>query len=163
MFERVRARLSDESGLGLVEVMVAIGLMTVLLTSVAFTLTKQMTMQRDSKAREGALDVAAQAIDAARGTKDFSTLTGGTWSDTMNSETYTVTRTITTYLQGSSGSPCDGSGSSSVAYKQINVAVTWSGMSNPTAPVRSPDAKKNYDQDYLRPVLRQSKQAGHIL
>ena len=137
MSERLRARLSDESGLGLVEVMVAIGLMAVLLTSVAFTLTKQMAMERDSKAREGALDVAAQAIDAARGTQDFTTLTGGTWTDTMNSENYTVTRTITTYLQGSSGSPCDGSGSSSVAYKQINVAVTWSGMSNPAAPVRS--------------------------
>jgi len=137
MILRMRERLSDESGLGLVEVMVAIALMTVLLTSAALTLTKQMTMQRDSKAREGALDIAAQAIDSARGSKDFSALNAATWTDTMNRETYTITRSVTTYLQNSSGSPCDGCGSSSVAYKQIGVAVSWSGMANPTAPVRS--------------------------
>ena len=134
---RLRARPTGDAGLGLVEVMIAISLLTILLTSVAFTLTKQMSMQRDSKAREGALDVAAQAIDIARATSDFSTLSGKVWTDSNNGEAYSITQSVTTYLQNSSGSPCDGSGSSSVAYKEINVAVTWSGMSNPAAPVRS--------------------------
>ncbi len=134
---RVRERPTGDAGLGLVEVMIAMSLLTILLTSVAFTLTKQMSMQRDSKAREGALDVAAQAIDIARATSDFSTLTGKAWTDSINGESYSVTQSVTTYLQNSSGSPCDGSGSSSVAYKQVSVAVSWSGMANPTTPVRS--------------------------
>jgi len=137
MIQRLRALWADDEGLGLVEVLVAITLMSVLLTSVAFTLTKQMSMQRDSRAREVGLDVAAQAIDAARAATDFSSLSSKTWTDSINGESFTITQTVTTYLQNSSGSPCDGTGSSSVAYKSISIAVRWTGMSAFAAPVRS--------------------------
>jgi len=132
----VRAGASDD-GVSLVEMLVALTIAVVIMTGVANGLVRALWVTGDSKNREVATNLAASAIDEARATTDYSTLLGASGTQTVNGLSFTVLRSVTSYLSSGSASPCDGSASSYVKYKKVSIKVTWPNMPATTDPVRA--------------------------
>jgi hypothetical protein len=117
--------------------MVALTVAVVILTGIANGLVRALWVSGDSKNREVATNLAAGAIDQARATTSYSSLLGSTTVENVNGMDFTVLRTVTPYLSSGSASPCDGSSSSFIKYKDINIKVTWPTMPSTTDPVRA--------------------------
>ena len=132
----VRRRVRGDGGLGLIEVMVALVLFSVMMTGVAYGVTQSIVNTRDNKNREVAANIASSAIDKARATTDFSTLLSDTWTQTVDTDTYTVLQTVTDQSGTGNASPCDGGSSTYIRYKRVSVRVDWTGM-GATDPIRS--------------------------
>lgn len=134
---QARAAESRDAGIGLVEMLVALTVAALMLSGVAYGLIRAMWTTRDSNSREVAAQLASEAIDQARNTTDVPNLAGTTYTKTVDGNTYTVVRTISTYLSNGATSPCDGSGNASVKYKKIAIRVTWPRMAPGTKSVRA--------------------------
>ena len=132
-----RRFIGDEQGVSLVELMVALTVAVVILTGIANGLVRALWVSGDSKNREVATNLAAAAIDQARETTSYSTLLGSTTVQNVNGMDFTVLRTVTPYLSSGSASPCDGSASSFIKYKDISIKVTWPTMPATTDAVRA--------------------------
>ncbi len=130
-------RRNGDEGLGLVELLVALVVASIVMSGVAYGITRSLWTTRDSRAREVAANLAAEAIDKARATTDYVTLAGGTTARTVNGETFSVLQTVTAYSSLGTASPCDGTAGSFIKYKKISIRVTWPRMEPNTAPVRA--------------------------
>jgi type II secretory pathway pseudopilin PulG len=131
------SRLRDDDGVSLVELMVALTVAVVIMTGIANGLVRALWVSGDSKNREVATNLAAGAIDQARETTNYATLLGSTDVQNVNGMDFTILRTVTPYLSSGSTSPCDGSSSSFIKYKEISVKVTWPTMPSTTDAVRA--------------------------
>ena len=132
-----RSRFQQDDGVSLVELMVALTVAVVIMTGIATGLVRALWVSGDSKNREVATNLAAAAIDQARETTNYSTLLGSTDVQNVNGMDFTILRTVTPYLSSGSASPCDGSSSSFIKYKEISVKVTWPTMPTTTDAVRA--------------------------
>ncbi|MDN4597339.1 type IV pilus modification PilV family protein [Leifsonia virtsii] len=135
MFRWLR-RLDDESGLTLIEVMVAMFVFGLISVGIAASLTNALQLTRDTRAREIATNLAAQEIDLDRSVKDVFSVTDTSWTTVVNNTTFTVTRN-TDWVSTNNNSVACGAGGGTLQYKKVNISVTWLGMSAATAPVRS--------------------------
>jgi len=134
---QARAAEGRDAGIGLVEMLVALTVASLMLSGVAYGLIRALWTTRDSNSREVAAQLASEAIDQARGTTDVPNLAGTTYTKTVDGTTFTIVRTISTYLRNGASSPCDGSGNASVKYKKIAIRVTWPRMAPGTKSVRA--------------------------
>jgi len=134
----LRRLLHADDGVSLTEVLVALVIFAIVMSGVLAGLLQSLQMTRDSRARQTAANLAAEEIDAVHATADFSGLAGNTWTRALNGETFTILRTVTPRLNGSSASPCDGgSDPRLLRFKAVNVRVTWENMAITTRPVRA--------------------------
>jgi type II secretory pathway pseudopilin PulG len=129
--------MADDDGLGLVELLVALVVAALIMSSVAYGITRSLWTTRDSRAREVAANLASEAIDKARATTDYIALAGGVTTRTVDDVEYTVLQTVTAYSSLGTASPCDGTSGSFIKYKKIGVRVTWERMESSTSAVRA--------------------------
>ena len=118
---------STDSGFGLIELIVAMSILAVVMTGIAYGIISELTLTADSRGREVGANLASQAIDAARAVSDLSTLNATASTQTVNGVVYTVLRTVTDYAAGAA-SPCDGSQVQAIVYKRVSIRVTWPNM-----------------------------------
>ena len=130
-------RLHSDEGFGLVELLVALVVASIVMTGVAYGVTQALWTGRDSRDREVATNLAAEAIDKARSTTDYIALSGNTTTQVVNGETYTILRTVTSYSSLGTASPCDGTAGAFIKYKKISIRVTWPRMKDGTRSVRA--------------------------
>lgn len=130
-------RLHGDEGFGLVELLVALVVASIVMTGVAYGVTQALWTGRDSREREVAANLAAEAIDKARATTDYIALSGNTTTQVVNGETFTILRTVTSYSSLGTASPCDGTAGAFIKYKKISIRVTWPRMKQGTRSVRA--------------------------
>lgn len=130
-------RLKGDEGFGIVELMVALVVASVIMTGVAYGVTQALWSGRDSREREVAANLAAEAIDKARATTDYINLSGSTTTQVVNGDTYTILRSVTAFSSLGTASPCDGTAGAFIKYKKISIRVTWPRMKSGTSPVRA--------------------------
>jgi prepilin-type N-terminal cleavage/methylation domain-containing protein len=149
---RPASRLArDEAGFTLVEVLVALVLLSVISSGVAYGLIQSSRITGDSRTRVVAANVAAQEIDRVRAVADPLTIETASFDTTLNGQEFHVLRSATWEGRDPSGSPCDGGNSRFLAYKTVSVRVTWDHMGG-TQPVRS-DTIITPSVDSLDPTL----------
>jgi len=141
---RLRLSADNESGLTLIEVVVAMMIFMIISVGVVYTMLSVISVSRDSRARQVAQNLAAEEIDRARSVDDVTTLVS--WSTntgttdpndatrltgavTLNGDKFTVKREVQWVSNPDSALSCGASGSSeNLRYKRVNVTVTWNGM-----------------------------------
>ncbi|WP_209561721.1 carboxypeptidase-like regulatory domain-containing protein [Frigoribacterium sp. PvP032] len=147
--QRLRpASLRDDSGLGIIEVVIALLVFALITTGSILAVGLSLSMASDNRGREVAANLAAQEIDLARAA-NATLLDGATTSyPGINGTDFTVVREVNWVTSGGVDSQCltGATGAGSLFYKRVNVTVTWSGMRSTTQPVRadtvlSPDGK----------------------
>jgi prepilin-type N-terminal cleavage/methylation domain-containing protein len=126
MRRQLRATSTD-AGFGLIELIVAMSILAVVMTGIAYGIISELTLTADSRGREVGANLASQAIDAARSVSDLSILNATASTQTVNGVVYTVLRTVTDYSAGAA-SPCDGSQVQAIVYKRVSIRVTWPNM-----------------------------------
>jgi len=132
----LRRLRSDDSGLGIVEVVVAMVLFALIVTGSMYTMLQVLQTTRDSRAQQVAANLAAQDIDLARDYDDLFKLLPTTYTVPLNGDTFTVTRQ-TEWVNGSGNDVQCGSGGAALSYKRVNVVVTWDNMRNSNPGVRA--------------------------
>jgi len=132
-----------DSGMTLIEVVVAMMIFTIISTGVLYTMMSLLTVTRDSRARQVATNLAAQEIDLARDAKDIFKLGDRPSTVVLNGDTFHVLRTSDWVTNEASTEAC-GTGTTSgtsttptLRYKRVHVKVTWDGMKSPNSPVVS--------------------------
>jgi len=130
-------RLHGDEGFGLVELLVALVVASIVMSGVAYGVMQALWTGRDSREREVATNLAAEAIDKARATTDYIALSGNTTTQVVNGQTYTILRTVTSYSSLGTASPCDGTAGAFIKYKKISIRVTWPRMKTGTRSVRA--------------------------
>ncbi len=127
---------ATDGGFSLAEVLVSLFVFALVSVGVLHTLISVITVNRDSRARQVAANLAAAQIDRAREEADVFQLLDEARTIQVGTETYRVNQTAAWVSDPSADFDC-GSGSSSLRYKRVNVTVTWDGMRASTEPVRS--------------------------
>ncbi len=130
-------RRAGDDGFTLVELLVSLVVASIVLSGVAYGVAQALWQGRDSRNREVATNLAAEAIDQARATTDYTALAGATTTQDVNGETYTITRSVTAYSSLGAASPCDGTAGAFIKYKKVSVRVTWPRMKTGTSSVRA--------------------------
>ncbi len=127
----LRARLhdmkSDDNGLSLVEVVVAMVLFAMIVTGTLYSMLTILTTTRDSRNEQVAANLAAQDIDLARDYDDVFKLLPTTYDIPLNGDVFTVTRQ-TEWVNTTGNDVKCGSGGTALSYKRVNVSVTWGNM-----------------------------------
>ncbi|MFC5928108.1 type II secretion system protein [Cryobacterium melibiosiphilum] len=125
---------SRESGVTLIEVIIAMMVFGFIAVSVAFGLITALGMGGDTRSRAVAINLAAQDIDTVRATRDvFGILNVINQTTVVNGTTFHLTRTATWETSGSAYAGC-GSGGGQLKYKRLNVTVDWDGR-RPSSPI----------------------------
>ncbi|MGW6130591.1 type IV pilus modification PilV family protein [Cellulomonas sp. NPDC055163] len=140
-------RSRDESGMSLVEVVVAMFIFAIVSSGVIYGMLSVITLSRDSRAREVAANLASQEIDLARDAANLFELLDSQKTTQLNGDTFHVDVATQWVTDPSSDIVC-GAGGSALRYKRVNVEVTWENMRPGTQPVRSdtviqPESKIN--------------------
>lgn len=138
---RLMSAQQGESGMSLVEVLVAMMIFAFVSTGIIYSMLATLSITRDARARQVALNLAAQEIDLARDAADLFDLYDDNRTVTLNGDVYTVNRSTQWVsdpgLDLQCGSSAGGSGGGTLRYKRVNVTVTWENMRSSTTPVRS--------------------------
>jgi Tfp pilus assembly protein PilV len=122
---RIAARLRNEQGIGLIELVVAMTVLVVGLLALLATFTSGYRTLTRASSRGTASVLADKTMETYRG-KQFSAITAGTTATTYSrtstpaspdGRTYTVTATVTT------GTATNTSGTSARTIKRVSVAV----------------------------------------
>lgn len=135
-----RLHRHDDEGLTLVEVVVALTLFGVLLSTVSVALTSMLTKVRSNQNRTVAANLAQRVIDRLHAVPAAQLPEGAMPTQTFRNggDVFTVNASATTVTDGASGvtttSECEGSGALNA--KRLTVVVTWAGMGS-TRPVRT--------------------------
>lgn len=132
----VRLRRSEESGFGIVEVIVAMMVFALIATGISYTLLASMNLTKDSTAREQAANLATQEIDLSRSIDNLFNLQSKVTTTVINGVTYTISRTAKWVSDPGVDQRC-GIGGGVLRYKRVNVSVTWSGMTSLSKPITS--------------------------
>jgi type II secretory pathway pseudopilin PulG len=117
-----------EAGVSLIEVMVAMLLFAIMSLGLATSMVTALKVTDNSRNRVVAANLAAEAIDTARGTTDIMNVVSAANDVTVDGKTFRVAvdaRWVGT-VAGSDGQCSAGAGV--LRYKRVNVAVTWNGM-----------------------------------
>lgn len=126
----------EESGSSLVEVLVAMMVFAILAVGIAFSLLAVLAMTKEGRARQAATNIAAEEIDRVRSAKDLINLGDATRPVTNANGAFVLTRTTQWVSAPGAGTSC-GTGSASLQYKRISIAVSWDGMRAGALPVRT--------------------------
>lgn len=140
MITSIRRRLTiaahDDRGLSLPEVLVAMVIFAIISSGLLYTMLSVLSLGRDSRAREVALNLAAEEIDISRGFADVFALQDATRSVDLNGDTFTVARTTRWVSDPEIDLQC-GSGGAPLRYKRVEVEVSWTNMRDDGATVRT--------------------------
>lgn len=128
---------SQEAGFSLIEVIIAMMVFMIIATAVAYTMTAALKATKDSRSRVEAANLASQEIDLDRSTANIFNLLDTTRSVSVNGQAFTIKRSTQWVSDPNVAQSCGTGGGGSLRYKRINVSVTWAGMANPAAAVRS--------------------------
>lgn len=135
---------SNDEGLTLVEVIVALLIFSIVAVGVAYSLTSTLTLTRDGRSREVAANLAAEVIDSSRSIEDVFTVQQLPVADqtrVIDGVTYHLTRDAAWVTNNNADAQCGAAGGTSAGgsleFKRVNVEVTWDGMRAGTTPVRS--------------------------
>jgi prepilin-type N-terminal cleavage/methylation domain-containing protein len=137
-FARIRARLHrGERGFTMIEVIVAILIFGILITSVATTQSSSLNLIRTDRHRSVAANLASEEMDTIRST-DFTDLVVGRVEGTRDIDgvVYNVTRDSEWVLGDAQSGACDAPADAEPRYLRVDVSVTWPVMSG-VAPVTS--------------------------
>ncbi|GAA4266393.1 hypothetical protein [Frondihabitans peucedani] len=136
----------QESGLGLIEVVVAMMVFTLISLGVAATITNSLLLTRDGRARTAAANLIAQDLDLQRSITDVFAVQSKTWDVTLQGLTYHVVRTVAWNTSSTATSAC-GSGTGTLQFKTVRDNVTWDGQrgtgSVSSATVLAPNSRIN--------------------
>ncbi|ROS77558.1 prepilin-type N-terminal cleavage/methylation domain-containing protein [Curtobacterium sp. PhB130] len=128
--DRLRAARENEDGFTIIEVMVAMTVFAIIAAGVAAGIVSTMYLTQDNRSREAALNLANQALDAARSTKDVFTLDDDTRTQTVGTQGYTVKRTTNWINSDGTDNSC-GAGSGVLSYKRVAITVSWTSGTSP--------------------------------
>lgn len=130
--DRLRAARESEDGFTIIEVMVAMTIFAMIAAGVAAGIVSTMYLTQDNRSREAALNLANQAIDLARSTKDVFTLDDDTSNQTVGNQPFTIKQTTNWINSDGTDTPNScGAGSGVLAYKRVSVTVSWTSGSSP--------------------------------
>jgi type II secretory pathway pseudopilin PulG len=131
-----RSRLDDEGGMTLLELVVAMSILSFVLLAFGSAMGSSLTVVRNNRERIVAANLAAQEMERVRSSA-FASLPLGRSDvvETINGQAYTVQRDITWQDQSAGTGPCD-SPTSTEDLLLIEVSVSWTGM-GVVAPVES--------------------------
>jgi prepilin-type N-terminal cleavage/methylation domain-containing protein len=151
--DRLGLNSAPERGLSLIEVMVAMLIFALISTGVLYTLISMISISRDSRARQVAVQLAAEEIDRARDVANVTELQPWDSSSgladpnytgrpagpiTINGDTFNVVRSVDWATDPDSVLKCGAGGTGEqVKYRRVNVRVTWGGMRSPSSSVQS--------------------------
>lgn len=128
---RLRAHLaSDESGMGIVEIIVALMIFSIIAIGMSYSLLSMTRLTSDSSARETATGLAAAEIDRLQAITDAFTIKEDdltTRQVIVDGITYKVA-TNTSWIGATGSTGKCGIGGGQLQYKRIRVTVTWDGM-----------------------------------
>lgn len=127
---RLRAARDAEEGFSVIEVMVAMTVFAMIAAGVAAGIVSTMYLTQDNRSREAALQLANQALDAARSTKDVFTLDDDTSPAHVGDQDYTVRQTTNWINSDGSDNSC-GAGSGVLASKRVSITVSWTSGTSP--------------------------------
>jgi Tfp pilus assembly protein PilV len=122
---RLNRLRAEEAGVSLIELLVAMMVLTLVMTGVAYGLMQATSLARESRDREAAANLVAQALDKARGTRDFNDLLPDAWTENVNGVQFDMLQTVTVQFDDGAESPCDGSANQFWKYKNVNVSSSW--------------------------------------
>jgi Tfp pilus assembly protein PilV len=121
------AKGDGESGLSIIEVMVAMMIFAIMSVGVAYSILNVLTITSDARARQTAANIAATAIDSDRATTDVVGLAPGTVTTTVDGVVYT-TKTTTAWIGATAGTTTQcTTGSGALIAKRVSVSVSWQG------------------------------------
>jgi prepilin-type N-terminal cleavage/methylation domain-containing protein len=133
LLARLRRIRTSESGVSLIEVIVAMMIFAIISVGVAYSLLSAFTITGDSRARAVATNLAAQEIDLDRSSGDLFSLYS-TAADKQvqvpagTGAVYSIKRTVS-WVYGSGGDvDCNASATSSILYKRVRVQISWPKM-----------------------------------
>lgn len=128
--DRLRAARESDEGFSIIEVMVAMTVFALIAAGVAAGIVSTLYLTQDNRSREAALNLANQALDAARSTKDVFTLDDDTSTQSVGNQDYTVKQTTNWINSDGSDNSC-GAGSGVLAYKRVSINVSWTSGTSP--------------------------------
>src|SRR5262245_40826693 len=147
----VRTR-HDESGMSLLELVVAFTLFAILMVGIAHSMASGLALTRTNRHRSVAANLAAQEMDAMR-SAEFGDVTAGDRTVDVEGISYRVFRSLDWHDEGASGGACDASGGTPRLLR-LRITVTWPDM-NGIPPVVS-------DTTLMQPVSIYDANTGHV-
>ena len=139
--QRGRRRIADgprraEEGFGLIELIVALSVFSILMGGIVVTLTAGLGLARSNRERTVAANLASQDIDAVR-QADFTSLVPGLSTSTIavDGVDFTLTRNLEWVNTSASSGECDSAGSVPQVLR-ATVDVSWTDMKT-VQPVRT--------------------------
>ena len=108
----LQARIKNQAGFTLVEVLVAMGIFTVAILGLAISATSVIKANQTSLVQTTAANLAQDKLEELKSKTSANITSGGPTAYTINGESFTCSWTVT------SGSPVSG-------MKRIDVTVTW--------------------------------------
>jgi prepilin-type N-terminal cleavage/methylation domain-containing protein len=126
-----------DAGFSLIEVMVALFIFAIISTGTAYTVLSVMQVDRDSRARHVAANLAAQEIDLARDTADLLTLVDVERpTQRVGGNSFHVVVTTAWVTATGTDDACGATGGTLLT-KRINVEVRWDNQRPGSSPVRA--------------------------
>lgn len=132
---RKTGALHPDSGVTLVEVVVAVVVFMLLAAGVSAGAVTVIRYTADSRSREIATNLAAQELDAVRLVADPFALHAATTVKTISGRNYMIARS-TSWVSAAGGDVAC-STSTTLKYRRVNVTVSWNGQLPGTSDVRS--------------------------
>ncbi|WP_380156703.1 prepilin-type N-terminal cleavage/methylation domain-containing protein [Kineococcus sp. R86509] len=134
MDERATPREADE-GFTLLEVVVSMLIFALMSAAVVGLVIKTISTSGNATQRAVAANLAERQKEYLLGV-DYPSVVTGTNTQTVDGQTYTVATTVTQVARSQTGDRCDTADGANLAYKSIDVIVTWPAMGS-TDPVRN--------------------------
>ena len=141
----LRARLGldseSESGLTLIEVIVALMVMGIVAVGVAYSLANILTISNDARSRVVAANIASEYIDNARSVENvFTVIDQHSITRNVAGRDYYI-RLETGWVNSTDANAqcgaANATGAGALEYKRVNVEVTWDGMRDGSRAIRS--------------------------
>lgn len=116
----------DESGMSLLEIVVAMTIFAIMMLGAAQTIGSALSLTRTNRHRSVAANLAAQEMDAIR-SADFTSIVAQTSTVSVDNVPYTVSREVTWVATSATSGPCDASAGSPELLR-VRVSVAWANM-----------------------------------
>jgi len=123
----LRRLLRADAGLGMVEVLVALMVFSVIAVGMVYSMYSIHKLTGESITRETATNIAAAEMDRVQSQPDPFKVTGGTTSQTVGGVTYQVKTTVAWVSTTGATGTC-GQGGGNLQYKRVNIEVSWPGQ-----------------------------------
>lgn len=148
ILRRIAAAARDDSGISIVEVLVAALIFAIVSVGVAQATVTAIRQAADQRARITALSLAASEIDKVRAYIDPFDVDPEEYDVVIDGTEYTVTRSTEWVTSSGLDIPCGAGGTGNMQYKRVNVRVSWDSRMGMTPPVSSdtilaPDGRIN--------------------